>query len=160
MRIHGIQASQGLVNSLDSNAQNYHRMSYITVQASDAIAMWRKTNQSNSSLMLDFFAFLGQHTFHTKFNKEYGMGHNQEKYVDMTLRDFLALDRTKLANERTYLGYMRTFISLLASGVGFIRFIEIELVKYVGIALCLISPLFFIVGTWKYYSIEKRNKKT
>ena len=84
---------------------------------------------------------------------------NQEKNTDMTLRDFLALDRTKLANERTYLGYMRTFISLLAAGVGFIRFIEIEMVKYVGIALCLISPLFLIVGTWKYYSMKNEIKK-
>ena len=87
------------------------------------------------------------------------MERSQEKYADMTLRDYLALDRTKLANERTYLGYMRTFISLLASGVGFIRFIEVEIVKYAGIALCLISPLFFIVGTWKYYSMKNEINK-
>ena len=87
------------------------------------------------------------------------MKHNEEASADLTLRDYLALDRTKLANERTYLGYMRTFISLLAAGVGFIRFIEIEVVKYVGMLLCFISPLFFIVGTWKYYSMKKEIKK-
>jgi len=73
----------------------------------------------------------------------------------MSLSDYLALDRTKLANERTYLGYMRTFISLLAAGVGFIRFVEIEVAKYGGIALCIISPLFFIVGTYKYFAMKK-----
>ena len=85
------------------------------------------------------------------------MKRNEE--ADLTLRDYLALDRTKLANERTYLGYMRTFISLLVAGVGFIRFIEIEAAKYVGILLCFISPLFFIVGTWKYYSMKKKIRK-
>jgi len=73
----------------------------------------------------------------------------------MNLRDYLALDRTKLANERTYLGYMRTFISLLAAGVGFIRLVDIEIIKYVGVALCFISPLFFIVGTYKFFAMKK-----
>ena len=76
----------------------------------------------------------------------------------MNLRDYLALDRTKLANERTYLGYMRTFISLLAAGVGFIRLVDIEIIKYVGVALCFISPLFFIVGTYKFFAIKRKSK--
>ena len=73
----------------------------------------------------------------------------------MCLRDYLALDRTKLANQRTFLGYIRTFISLLASGVGFIRFVDIDIAQYVGIILCFVSPIFFIVGTYKYLSMRK-----
>jgi len=73
----------------------------------------------------------------------------------MSLSDFLALDRTKLANERTYLGYIRTFISLLAAGIGLIRFVDIEIVKYIGFVLCFTSPLFFIVGNYKYFSMKK-----
>lgn len=92
------------------------------------------------------------------------MKHFRENHGDMSLRDFLALDRTKLANERTYLSYIRTFISLLAAGVGFIRFVDIDGAKYIGIALCVISPLFFIAGTYKYFvmtraikTLEERN---
>ena len=35
---------------------------------------------------------------------------------DMILRDHLAYDRTVLANERTFLSYMRTSIALFAAG--------------------------------------------
>jgi len=80
------------------------------------------------------------------------MNHNNK---DMSLRDYLAFDRTKLANERTYLGYIRTFISLLAAGVGFIRFVDIDAAKYMGIALCIISPAFIILGTYKFLAMRK-----
>ena len=83
------------------------------------------------------------------------MKHYREHHDNMNLSDFLALDRTKLANERTYLGYIRTFISLLAAGVGLIRFVDIEIVKYIGIVLCFSSPLFFIVGNYRYLVMKR-----
>jgi len=76
----------------------------------------------------------------------------------MSLSDFLALDRTKLANERTYLAHIRTFISLLAAGVGFIRLVDIEIVKYIGIVLCVASPLFLVMGTYHYLLMKKKIK--
>jgi len=87
------------------------------------------------------------------------MKHYQKNFENMILRDYLALDRTKLANERTFLGYIRTFISILLSGVGFVQFVDIEAVKYLGFVLCFISPIFFIVGIWKYFSMRKGIKK-
>ena len=87
------------------------------------------------------------------------MKHYQKNHKDMSLRDCLALDRTKLANERTYLAYIRTFISLLAAGVGFIRFIDIDIVTYVGIGLCLVSPLFFVAGAYKYFLMKREIRR-
>ncbi|TWT89656.1 hypothetical protein Mal64_00350 [Pseudobythopirellula maris] len=39
-----------------------------------------------------------------------------------TLRDHLAVERTRLANERTLLAYLRTAIMLAASGATLIKF--------------------------------------
>jgi len=74
----------------------------------------------------------------------------------LNLSDYLALDRTKLANERTYLAYIRTFIALLAAGVGLIRLVENTLAQYGGIVLCVLSPLFFIVGTYHFLVMRRR----
>jgi putative membrane protein len=40
---------------------------------------------------------------------------------NLTVRDYLALDRTKLANHRTFLAYIRTMIMLFASGITFLK---------------------------------------
>ena len=45
------------------------------------------------------------------------MNYDGFKDDDLTLRDHLALDRTRLANERTLLSYFRTAIMLAVSGV-------------------------------------------
>lgn len=42
----------------------------------------------------------------------------------MSLRDNLSVDRTIFANERTFLVYIRTLLSFLASGATVINFFE------------------------------------
>ena len=86
------------------------------------------------------------------------MKHYQKKYEDMILRDYLALDRTKLANERTYLAQIRTFISLLAAGIGLIEFVDVTIATFAGVLLCIISPIFIIVGTYRFYRLRKNIK--
>jgi len=53
---------------------------------------------------------------------------------DLTLRDWLALDRTVLANERTLLAYVRTALALLAGGVALFQFVETDWALAVGMA--------------------------
>ena len=87
------------------------------------------------------------------------MKHYKDNHEGMILRDFLAIDRTKLANERTLLGYVRTSLSLLLSGIGFIQFVDASAIKYLGIALCLAAPIFLAIGTYKYLSLKKQINK-
>jgi len=51
------------------------------------------------------------------------------------LRDRLAENRTVLANERTFLSYVRTALALFAAGVSFIKFFDSALIVLVGWAL-------------------------
>ena len=54
---------------------------------------------------------------------------------DLALTDILALDRTKLANERTFLTYFRTFIVFLSSGFAIIKLEILQEIKWMGYGL-------------------------
>lgn len=76
----------------------------------------------------------------------------------MILRDFLAVDRTDLANEGTLLAYMRTFIGLLVSGVGFIEFVDDKFLVVIGYCLSVISPFVLLLGLYRFLRIRIRIK--
>jgi len=65
---------------------------------------------------------------------------------ELILRDYLAVDRTVLANQRTLLGYIRTTLALLAAGASFIQFFECLTLKVLGWALILLAAVLFVVG--------------
>ena len=46
------------------------------------------------------------------------------KEQDLILRDYLAADRTALANETTFLAYLRTVLALVAGGVSLVHFFD------------------------------------
>lgn len=58
------------------------------------------------------------------------------KKEELILRDYLAADRTTLANERTLLSYIRTSLALAAAGGSLIHFLT-SLVADVGGGLLL-----------------------
>lgn len=64
----------------------------------------------------------------------------------LTSVDELALIRTKLANERTFLAYLRTFVGSFVAGVGLIEFTGNTLSLYTGIALLAVAPVILLVG--------------
>ncbi len=69
-------------------------------------------------------------------------------------RNSLALDRTVLANERTYQAWIRTGLAALISGLGIDRFMnDIEPVwplMLVTIILLLFSAAAFLISAWRY----------
>ena len=87
------------------------------------------------------------------------MKHYEENLEEMILRDYLALDRTKLANERTLLSYIRAFIYFIVSGVGFIELTDNPVYTYIGIALASVSPVFLAVGVYRFLKLKKALKK-
>jgi putative membrane protein len=75
---------------------------------------------------------------------------------DMILRDHLAYDRTVLANERTFLSYVRTAIALLASGGTLVKlFTDEQPMVLLGVALLILGGLVAVVGIWRYIRVAR-----
>ena len=66
------------------------------------------------------------------------------------LRDHLATDRTIQANERTFLAYVRTALTLFVAGVTFIRFFGQPVYYYLGAAFIPLSALILVIGILRY----------
>ncbi|MDO8687300.1 MAG: DUF202 domain-containing protein [Dehalococcoidales bacterium] len=63
----------------------------------------------------------------------------QFKKDDLILRDYLAADRTVLANERTFMSFIRTAIALAAAGGSLIHFFNSTATTAGGIALIILA---------------------
>lgn len=73
---------------------------------------------------------------------------------DLSLTDWLAVERTVLANERNILAYLRTFLSCAISGAALIKFFpNMFLISYF---LFVLGVLIFIFGIKNY--INAKNK--
>lgn len=74
----------------------------------------------------------------------------------LSVTDRLALGRNKLANERTLLAYIRTFLSFVVAGVSLIQFFHV--VWFIVLGYCLIPAgfLILIMGAIRYYRVERR----
>jgi putative membrane protein len=80
----------------------------------------------------------------------------QEKII---LRDFLALERTRLANERTLFAYIRTSLYLILTGIAFVQLKDFQSIKWLGILSLILSVALLIIGIWKYYRLNQHLKK-
>lgn len=80
---------------------------------------------------------------------------NQE---DIILRDYLALERTKLANERTLLSYIRSSLYLLIGGIALIQLEGFESIHFLGYASLILTVLFLVIGVQRFYKLNRRLK--
>ena len=66
----------------------------------------------------------------------------------------LALDRTALANDRTYQAWIRTGLALFASGLGAAKFLKEEMSLWILLIiaslLLILSALAFLQAGWRY----------
>ena len=77
------------------------------------------------------------------------------------IRDKLAKDRTELANERTFLSFIRTAIMIFASGITFIKvFFEDKILVVLGWFLIPVSFIFFIIGLFVFKKTRKKINET
>lgn len=77
----------------------------------------------------------------------------------LIVRDFLARQRTKLANDRTLLAYIRTSLYFIVSGTALIKVNDLENVKELGYFSFLISVLLLILGFINFFRLKKKLKK-
>lgn len=72
----------------------------------------------------------------------------------------LALDRTVLANERTFQAWIRTGLSALAAGLGVAKFLQdslpIWMLLVIAIILILLSVAAFLQASWRYSHLHIR----
>jgi len=77
-----------------------------------------------------------------------------ENKEEIILRDYLALERTKLANERTLFAYIRTSLYLILAGMTLIQLQHFGSVQWIGIISLTLSIMILIVGIWRYRSLN------
>lgn len=82
---------------------------------------------------------------------------------ELILRDHLAADRTTLANERTYLAYVRTSMTMFIVGVSLVKFFNSIISQIIGGLFMLFSLGIFVLGSVRYRAmstlIQHVNKK-
>lgn len=78
---------------------------------------------------------------------------------ELITRDFLAIIRTKLANERTFLAYFRSAVIFLASGYSFYKIEILHNLKYFGLVFIAISPIVLIIGVIRSIATHRKIKK-
>ncbi|EGV43192.1 DUF202 domain-containing protein [Bizionia argentinensis JUB59] len=77
---------------------------------------------------------------------------------EVILRDYLAIERTRLANERTLLSYVRSSLYLLLGGIAFLQLKDFPDFKYLALVSLLFSALFFIIGVYRFVLLKKSLK--
>lgn len=75
------------------------------------------------------------------------------------LRDFLALERTTLANERTLFAYLRTSLYLIFAGIAFLEIKRFEHLDWLGYAMFGFSTFIIVYGFLRYTKLNKRLNK-
>lgn len=81
---------------------------------------------------------------------------NGEKII---LRDFLALERTRLANERTLFSYLRTSLYLLLGGIALFQLTGFERIKWLGYVSLALSVIILIIGIFRFNNLKYTLKK-
>jgi putative membrane protein len=80
---------------------------------------------------------------------------NKEQII---LRDHLAMERTKLANERTLLSYLRTSLYLVLGGFAFLGMKDLEQLKNLGYLSLALSVILLIIGVVRFHQLKKHLK--
>ena len=70
--------------------------------------------------------------------------------------DKLAVERTLLSNERTFLAYFRTAVVFLSSGLAVLGLELFQNVRYVAVLLIVLSPPILAFGLWRYARVRNR----
>lgn len=78
-----------------------------------------------------------------------------DKGKEMILRDYLAVERTRLANERTLFAYIRTALYLLTVGIGIFEIRSIWHLKWLGWICLLLSIIILPLGIVRFIKIKK-----
>jgi putative membrane protein len=75
------------------------------------------------------------------------------------IREHLALERTKLANERTLLSYIRSSLYLFIAGLAILQIKEYTHVQWLGYLSLFICVVFITIGVYRYIHLNRKLRK-
>lgn len=78
------------------------------------------------------------------------------KPLPANTNEILALERTKLANERTLLSYIRSSLYLLLGGIAILQLKDFRDIHYLGYLALLVCVIFLVVGIFRYVLLSRR----
>lgn len=78
---------------------------------------------------------------------------NKEKII---LRDFLAMERTSLANERTLFSYIRASLYMAIGGVAIIEYEGFSSFSWLAYTVFGLSGLLIFIGVFRYRRLKKK----
>lgn len=79
--------------------------------------------------------------------------------ADLILRDHLAVERTRLANETALLAYLRTSLFLISIGLTFIKIEEFEGIAIIGWICIPFSIILVSFGIFRFVRLNSQMKK-
>jgi len=75
------------------------------------------------------------------------------------IREHLALERTKLANERTLLSYIRSSLYLFIGGLAILQIKEYSHIQWLGYLSLFICIVFISIGIYRYIHLNRKLRK-
>lgn len=75
-------------------------------------------------------------------------------HKSMILRDYLAIDRTIMTNETSFMAYVRTALALIAAGVSLVKFFNDPVMHVLGWAFVGVGSWIAIFGYHRYRQID------
>lgn len=82
-----------------------------------------------------------------------------EQNKEIILRDYLALERTRLANERTLFSYIRTALYLILGRIAFMEMEDFVAIKWWVPVCFVLSVVILVTGIIKYIVMKRSLKK-
>lgn len=82
-----------------------------------------------------------------------------ENKEEIILRDYLALERTRLANERTLLSYTRASLYMILGGITFLQLQDFKEIRWIGYATLASSVVIILIGIYRFFLINLRLKR-
>ena len=78
----------------------------------------------------------------------------EKEHEQMILRDYLAVDRTMMTNETSFMSYIRTALTLIAAGATMIKFFTEPTMQVLGWSFIIIGGWLAIHGYNKFKKID------
>ncbi|WP_373494642.1 DUF202 domain-containing protein [Aquiflexum sp.] len=78
---------------------------------------------------------------------------------ELIVRDYLARQRTKLANDRTLLSYIRTALYFLVSGTALMEVNALSHIRHLGYLGFALSLGMLLLGFYSFFRVKKKLRK-
>ncbi len=102
---------------------------------------------------------MGKPKSKTKRKRLLNFGRDFNPDQKVILRDYLAIERTRLANERTLLSYIRSSLYLLLGSIAFYQLKEFSNFEYLALTGLIFSAIFFIIGVYRFTLLKRSLKQ-